>query len=391
MQEFNRSNSQKAQKNYTFQSKHITRVMSACLLPAIQVKYLAQLESGPFSLSFDEGSPRTGEKYLAINARYLPEQGATRTATKLVDLIELTGSCAGSSLKSLINKSLFSGRGGELRRKNLMGISTDGASNMINSQGAGVTNRFSEETPYLIIVHDYCHAFNLVLKYCISRFSPQIVDQTSKISEHFRRSSARTHRLTALIGGGLKGDRKIKTILKYVPTRWISFQESVALIVEIFGPLKQYFEEEGNETQKSYFSSENLLMLWLMNTLTSKVSMTIRELEKEDLNTLDVIRKLKLAIISIADFLFTFEDPIANDEITDEVEYRFKRLLPLLSESVTKTTKICKDSCVVRKAFKSTFCKCIRISNDLYRTKTTPIEKFTLLVLQSFLTRHLRQ
>ena len=65
---------------------------------------------------------------------------------------------------------MFSGLNGALRLKKLMGISTDHASNMISKKDAGLTNRLSIEVPHLVVVHDLCHAMNLVLASCIESF-----------------------------------------------------------------------------------------------------------------------------------------------------------------------------------------------------------------------------
>jgi len=51
------------------------------------------------------------------------------------------------------------------------GLASDHASNITSSKDAGITNRYSQEFPYLVITHDICHALNLVLSNAIETFS----------------------------------------------------------------------------------------------------------------------------------------------------------------------------------------------------------------------------
>ena len=62
---------------------------------------------------------------------------------------------------------------GDDRKKNIMGICTDHALNMISSGEASLTSRLkrADGLKHIIVVHDLSHALNLALKTSIKRFS----------------------------------------------------------------------------------------------------------------------------------------------------------------------------------------------------------------------------
>jgi len=82
-------------------------------------------------------------------------------------MVQIAESQTGEKICKILGDFLFSSQEVHLRRRNLMGIATDGGRNMINSKGSGATNRLQVELPYILVVHDLCHAFFLVLKISI--------------------------------------------------------------------------------------------------------------------------------------------------------------------------------------------------------------------------------
>lgn len=91
------------------------------------------LEDTPYSISVDEGN-KGKANYLVISAGYFNSPKETKTTTQLLGLIELSDSSTGLNLYELVNDFLFKGDEGLQRRNNLMGISTDHATNMISAQ-----------------------------------------------------------------------------------------------------------------------------------------------------------------------------------------------------------------------------------------------------------------
>jgi len=187
-----------ALQNFSVNTKHITRIASQCIGPSLQEKYLKMLSQTFFSLSLDEGSVKGSIEYLNVSARFFDTDSSERTVTKLLGVLQLNGSSEGKTLYDLVESFLFNGPDGKLRKEKLIGIATDHGSNMISSKaidGKGVTNRFKADLPYLIIIHDFCHALNLVLEQCLEAFPTEFTKIISKIASIFSRSPNKTARL----------------------------------------------------------------------------------------------------------------------------------------------------------------------------------------------------
>jgi len=149
-------------------------------------KLLANLERCYFSISIDEATIQKTE-YLAVNARYLEDENSIHTVTKLIALFQLGKSGTGETLYNIITDLLFTGTGAEGRRKNFMGISTDGAAKMIGSGDKNLASRLKKEIPHMIAVHDFCHALNLVLSNSLNSFPAdykKIIETISKTFSH---------------------------------------------------------------------------------------------------------------------------------------------------------------------------------------------------------------
>ena len=93
----------------------------------------------------------------------------------------------GEKLYSIVTKLLFTGRGAEVRKRNSMGISTDGATKMRSPGQKSFASRLKKEIPHMIAIQDFCHALNLVLTNCLSTFSAdyrKIIETISKTLSH---------------------------------------------------------------------------------------------------------------------------------------------------------------------------------------------------------------
>ena len=80
-------------------------------------------------------------------------------------------------------------------------------------------------------------------------------------------------------------------------------------------PLKDFFEREGTQTQKNFLTDENVIMLQLLLCLLKKVNYCTKYFQGENLNILDVSRKLKQVAVSFGEYLF--ESRIQNNNSKD--------------------------------------------------------------------------
>jgi len=250
--------------NYTVNANHVSLVTSECFRPILQEKYFNLLKTSPFSISLDTGTAKGNVNYLNLHARFFATQNDTQTTTKLLGLIELDESSTGETLYNKISSLMFSGLEGQIRRRNLIGIATDGSSNMISKKDSGVTNRFQQDLPYLLVTHDFCHCFNLILQSCIDKFPTKYVKMVKQIVSVFSQSPQKTAILKRLIRNDPERRNKIEGMKKYVKNRWTSFQDCLERILQLIEPLRQFFSEEGDSNQSTYLQKNDILMLRLL-------------------------------------------------------------------------------------------------------------------------------
>jgi len=199
---------------------HITKIISKVIAPILKESYFTRLESNPFSLAID-ASTNANVEYLAINGRYFEHDYNPIPVTKLISLLKVKESCTGQAIFDSLKKVLFEGTLGLKRQKNLVGIVTDGASNMISNKGAGAANRLQGFAPQVIIVHDICHCINLIMKKCIQSFPDAYRVMAEKICQTFSKSAVKTARLQSVMKQkNQECESVILAIRKHVPTRW---------------------------------------------------------------------------------------------------------------------------------------------------------------------------
>lgn len=278
--------------SYTINQNHVRYIAHNGFCKFLKLKYFKKLELSPYSISIDEATLHNVE-YLAINARFMEDSECTKSTTKLIGLIKMDDSSTGEALYETVSSFLFQGNGGDNRQKNLLGISTDNALNMISSKTGGATNKFCLRLPYLVITRDLCHCFNLILKKSIHTLPGIYRSIISDIVETFTSSSLQTSRLQKMFKDEELNTRrqKAKSIIKYNDTRWSSFYDCIKRILEIKGPLKQYFDLYGNTKEKLYLGDvKNVHMLELFKCLVEKIIKAIIFFETDNLDTLAIIR-----------------------------------------------------------------------------------------------------
>lgn len=112
-----KTHSSKSLSSYRMNRKHVGIISTHCIGPHFKEQYLDLLTRTPYSISMDEGKTKTNVQYLAINARFIPNENGTKTVTKLLGLVEIKESQTGETIYKMLEDFLFSGEGGLLRKK----------------------------------------------------------------------------------------------------------------------------------------------------------------------------------------------------------------------------------------------------------------------------------
>ena len=217
------------------------------------------------------------------------------------------------------------------------------------------------------------------MKLCIKKFPPQYSDIIGTVSEVFRHTSTKAYRLAALINQDPEIEGKIQTVLRYVPTRWTSFHEFLSRIVEIFKPLSRFFEGEGSETQRGWFTPENYKMLQLMSVLLGRISRFIKDFEKEDIDIVLVVKRLKLGVVNVAEFLFDLKAQDTESQTPVAIETKFKRLSHLLDLSNSRDSEVYKSCLRSQEDFRSIF---LQKHPNLQKVLEDTTEKFQGSIVQ---------
>ena len=326
--------------NYSVNRKHVSNISTYCIGPSIKDMYLKMLAISPFSIAIDEGKTKDNVQYLAINARFFANQNDIKTQTKLIALIHMEESQTGLEIFKKLTNLLFTGPDGMERKKNIMGVASDRGSNMLSSKevgGAGAANRLQAELPHIVLIHDICHALNLVLKSCIDSFPKEFTKIITKICTMFSQSPKQC----AILKGIQKKlqltnkNAKILQVKRYVETRWSSFEECLSRILEIKESLKVYFEENGAGEQKNYLSKHNILLFQLLHCLISKVNVYIKLFETDNLDLISIVRNLKECGAMFGDFIFKVTALNSEEEFVDK-DQLFRKLKPYFLKDQTK-------------------------------------------------------
>jgi len=323
--------------SFIMNRKHMNEIATHCVGPYFKEKYLAMLTNTPYSFSMDEGKTKDNVQYLAINARFLPNEGSTKTETRLLGMVQIAESQTGETIYKILGDFLFSGQEGHLRRRNLMGIATDGGRNMISSKGAGATNRLQAEFPYIIVVHDLCHALNLVLKSSILKFSKKHQKIIKKICSLFAQSPKQAAILKGIqMQNQISNqDSKVLQVLRLVETRWSSFVDCLSRILDIKESLITYFNQYGSQEEKEYLSSEKILMFKLLHCLTSQVHVYIKIFEEENIDIISLVRNLKECGALFGDYIYKITSSQSDDDYVDK-DQLFKKLKPYFTQETNQ-------------------------------------------------------
>jgi len=224
-------------------SRYYTTKFCNSICESLQLAYFKKLANEHYSLAIDVGTSEGNEEYLAVTARYFDSAEAVTTTTTLLGLLPLKGSTTGENKFNVLTNFLFAGKEGVLRKSKLVGVSTDGAPNMISKNFAGVTNKLLVEAPNIVVTHDLCHVFNLVNKKCINSFPKKYQDIISNICSTFAASPKKCAKLREIIK---ENSDKLLAIKHYTPIRWKSFFECLGRIIDLNEPLQKFYNPKNN-------------------------------------------------------------------------------------------------------------------------------------------------
>ena len=203
-----------------------------CISNTIRKKIEKIMDNQFYHLIIDEASDGYGNSYLGINVRYLDEKLILKTT--LYKLVHLEDDCSADKLTSILNKTVIIS---QKRKKNLISLITDGASTMAGPY-TGVAAQIASSITHLFWLHCICHCLDLILEKSSSNVMGSIVQFVKEISSTFSFSNvnhSRLHNIQKDIG------TKMKKILRFVPTRWLSLGQCLQRILDEWDSLYEFY------------------------------------------------------------------------------------------------------------------------------------------------------
>jgi len=277
----------------------VQKIATNCIGEELKNHLFSKLKSTPFSLSIDGSSDIYGTSYLAVSAKYLDEKESKTPISRLISIIPMEDSSTGQIIYDKIkNEILYD----EDIRKNLMGIVTDEGTNMVGEE-KGISSRLLKEFPHIITIKDFSHLYNLIFKGAIEGFPKEIMEIVPKISKHFKKSAQRRAEFFLI-----QKEMNLEPlgIIKYTKTRWLSFRNSLKRILDLWDPLKNYFNRN-KKKDLEVFNSKNQLFLKVLLTLTENINHYNEYFQKDHIFYNQIHNKLKESYVVFAEMVLMIE------------------------------------------------------------------------------------
>ena len=279
--------------NTNLSDTSIKTIVHNCIGATLKEEVMADLIENPFSLMLDDTSDIYGGKYVGLIVRYT-RMNSDLPVTKMLGIIKIKTSSTGETHYKLLKEEVFNGvlNYDHLLEKNLVGLCTDNAPNMISSDQAALANRLKNDYPHIVVVRDLCHLYDLICEEALKEFPLYVINFIKKVCSYFRGSAQRKACLSEIqLSAGVLAKNVIK-IKKYVDTRWLSLRECTDSIIKLWRYLLIFVDKEDTPFEES-FNSETQLYLSLLSCLLNKIDYYCKYFQEPNLFYDRIIDKMR--------------------------------------------------------------------------------------------------
>ena len=194
------------------------------------------LRSGPFSLATDGSTDMDSVKLYSLVVRFLhPQHG--RIMCLLLTLEECSKASTGENIFKLLDDELQKRK---IPWSNCISFAADNA-NVMQGAGKGVAGYIKKQNPSIYILGCPCHLMHIAAERAAKELPLDLHDVLTKIWYYLDKSSNRHQDLKKF---QVLCDVSTHKILKHVSTRWLSLGLCLTRLLEQWGPLRKYFEDE---------------------------------------------------------------------------------------------------------------------------------------------------
>ncbi|XP_076064370.1 zinc finger protein 862-like [Oratosquilla oratoria] len=193
-----------------------------------------------FSIIIDETTDVSCTKTCAVLVRYF-DLTSHKINSCFFSLINLySSSSVGSTVENLYEKLMETLDSHNIPRSNFIGFAADGASKIMGENNS-LTGSLKDSLPGITVLRCICHSIHLAASEAAKQLPRKCEDLLRDIYSFFSHSAKRKHELKIF---QIFCNVKPHKILHPCQTRWLSYHEAVARILEQWRqPLRLYFIE----------------------------------------------------------------------------------------------------------------------------------------------------
>ena len=197
--------------------------------------------SNPFTLATD-GSNDKSDKFYPIILRYIDSAGDICESLLDVPTVD-EPSCTGENIFNLMNAKL---RANGLQWENCLALGADNANVMAGDKN-GVIGRIHRVSPNTYFAGCPCHLIAIAAKNAAKTLPMDISERLVDIYYFLKHSAKRQGELS-----DIKHDHGVRDlrVLKYCPTRWLSLRQCLVRLLELWAPLREFFNKQHDSKAK---------------------------------------------------------------------------------------------------------------------------------------------
>lgn len=279
-------------------SKLIINVIEPCFLTEL----IEDIGSNPYSIIIDESTDIGTNKYMAYCVRYF-SHSTSNMVTEFLGFTEIEKATS-EILKDVFMKFIEKSK---LKLQNLVGIGTDGASNLCGKNKSLFT-LLRNEVPHLQLIKCVCHSLNICAANACEELPSSLEFLLRESRSWFSHSSLRQMTYNNLFQA-LHDGKQPPCLIQLSTTRWLSWHNCVKAVLTQWLPLKTHFgivsqSKEGcytSRTLSDMFNDEtHLLYLLFLNPVLHAVTQVNLVFQSTNIDLGKAYADLKMLIISMA-------------------------------------------------------------------------------------------
>lgn len=197
---------------------------------------IRRMKTQSFSILIDESTDKSSTKHLAVVSRMV-HNPSFNVRDEFVKLIEVSDASAKGVYDAIIH---FFNSHDIPYKQNLAGFASDGANVMFGSKHS-VKSLLEHDVPHLFVIKCLCHSLALCASYACEKLPNDVENLVHEVYNYMKFSSKRQNHFQEF-----QEFLNIKPykLLQPSQTRWLALQACVKRMVDIYKPIKLFFQVE---------------------------------------------------------------------------------------------------------------------------------------------------